>query len=261
MMNTEKSILVVPDVHGRTFWKEPVGKYIDIVDRVVFLGDYLDPYRDEGIAYTPDGIYRNMMEIIELKLHNPEKVVLLKGNHDQHYSSVRFCELAGGSRRDKLNWEKYHRTFNEYKDLFKIAHLETVKGTNYLFTHAGITEYWMNKVNTQVWKMNDNEVSVAHQDIIDRINMLDTKLEGQNMLAVVGRSRSWYGGEKTGSVLWADIDDHPEKAPKAYGLDHVFQVFGHSRMDGSQTDMIEHEHFAMIDSQKCFLIAEGITRL
>ena len=109
--------------------------------------------------------------------------------------------------------------------------------------------------------MNDNEVSVAHQDIIDRINMLDTNLEGQELLAVVGRSRSWYGGEKTGSVLWADIDDHPEKAPKAYGLDQVFQVFGHSRMDGSQTDMIEHEHFAMIDSQKCFLIAEGITRL
>lgn len=43
-----KRILVVPDVHGRTFWKKPVNKYIDQVDRIVFLGDYLDPYRDEG---------------------------------------------------------------------------------------------------------------------------------------------------------------------------------------------------------------------
>ena len=34
-----KRILVIPDVHGRLFWKEPVKKYMDIVDRVVFLGD------------------------------------------------------------------------------------------------------------------------------------------------------------------------------------------------------------------------------
>ena len=50
-----KKILVIPDVHGRIFWKEPVKKYMDAVDRVVFLGDYLDPYEDEdGLA---DDIY------------------------------------------------------------------------------------------------------------------------------------------------------------------------------------------------------------
>ena len=31
-----KRILVIPDVHGRIFWKEPVKKYMDAVDRVVF---------------------------------------------------------------------------------------------------------------------------------------------------------------------------------------------------------------------------------
>ena len=67
-----KRILVVPDVHGRLFWKEPVKKYFDAVDRVVFLGDYLDPYEgEEGLA---DDIYENMMEIIELKRNNREKV-------------------------------------------------------------------------------------------------------------------------------------------------------------------------------------------
>ena len=38
-----KKVLVVPDVHGRLFWKEPVERYLEEVDRVVFLGDYLDP--------------------------------------------------------------------------------------------------------------------------------------------------------------------------------------------------------------------------
>ena len=41
-----KKILVVPDVHGGIFWKEPVENYLNQVDRVVFLGDYLDPYWD-----------------------------------------------------------------------------------------------------------------------------------------------------------------------------------------------------------------------
>lgn len=42
-----KRILVVPDVHGRIFWKESVNKYVDEVGRIVFLGDYLDPYAGE----------------------------------------------------------------------------------------------------------------------------------------------------------------------------------------------------------------------
>ena len=74
-----KRILVIPDVHGRIFWKEPVKKYLDAVDRVVFLGDYLDPYEGEdGVA---EDIYENMMEIFALKQRNMEKVVLLKGKH------------------------------------------------------------------------------------------------------------------------------------------------------------------------------------
>ncbi len=34
-----KKVLVIPDIHGETFWKAPVQKYIDQVDRIVFLGD------------------------------------------------------------------------------------------------------------------------------------------------------------------------------------------------------------------------------
>ena len=110
-----KRILVVPDVHGRIFWKESVNKYINLVDKIVFLGDYLDPYGgEEGLA---DDIYQNMMDIIKLKMNHMDKVVLLKGNHDQHYASERFEELAGGTRMDLQNWNKYHETFNTYKEL------------------------------------------------------------------------------------------------------------------------------------------------
>ena len=129
-------IIAIPDVHGRTFWKESL-EYLDSVDRVVFLGDYLDPYWGErGVA---DDILSNFMEIISLKQKNMDKVVLLKGNHDEHYSS------------------------------------------------------------------------------------------------------------KTGSVLWADVDEHPVKAPDVYGLNKVFQVFGHTRLDPEECEFIAHEHYAMMD--------------
>ncbi len=254
-----KRILVVPDIHGRAFWKKPVYKYLNLVDRIVFLGDYLDPYRDEGVEYEPDDIYANLMEIIDLKKLHPDKVLLLKGNHDQHYYSRTFNELAGGTRQDKLRWDKYHEFFHEYKDLFQIAHLETVKDTPFLFTHAGITVYWLNKVNLKLWQLPDKQVSVANQDIIDRINLLDTDEKGQELLSVIGESRSWLGGEKTGSILWADVDDHPiPYAPKAYGLDQVFQVFGHTRLSYDTNDMVCFENFAMIDSQQCFMVDESM---
>lgn len=200
--NRPAKIIVVPDVHGRIFWKGPVKKYMAAVDKVIFLGDYLDPYENEdGLA---DDIFENLMEIVKLKQDNMEKVVLLKGNHDQHYASERFEELACGSRIDQENWNKYHQTFTEHKDLFQIAHMEYIKGMPYVFSHAGLTLYWLKKVNDNVWYMFDNKISVADPNIIKKINLLDDDGKGQDMLAVIGNYRSWFG-EKTGSVLWADI--------------------------------------------------------
>lgn len=249
-----KRILVIPDVHGRLFWKEPVNKYLDVVDRVVFLGDYLDPYEEE--SELADDIFENMMEIVKLKQNNIEKVVLLKGNHDQHYASERFEKLAGGSRLDQQNWNKYHQAFNDYKDLFQIAHLELNNKVSYVFSHAGFTLYWLKKVNDNLWHLPDNKISIADTDIIKRINMLDVDEKGQEMLSIVGRYRSWFG-EKSGSVLWADVEEHSiPDAPKAYGLNKVFQVFGHTRLDKELADIIEFDNIAMIDSQQCFIIDE-----
>ena len=173
----KKRILIIPDVHGRLFWKEPVNKYLDFVDRVVFLGDYLDPYEEE--SELADDIFENMMEIVRLKQNNIEKVVLLKGNHDQHYASERFEELAGGSRIDQQNWNKYHQAFTKHKDLFQIAHMEYIKGMPYVFSHAGVTLYWLKKVNDNLWHLPDNKVSIKDPDIIERINQLDDEGKGQ----------------------------------------------------------------------------------
>ncbi len=248
-----KRILVIPDVHGKNFWEMPVQKYIDQVDRIVFLGDYLDPYPEEGKDYSPQGLFDNLMDIIDLKRANMDKVVLLKGNHDQHYASETFRDLACGSRCDTINWGVYNAVFVRNQDLFKLAHLEEINELPYLFSHAGLTLFWINKVNSSLWKLADNKISLADPGIIARINALEYSVEGLELLAFIGRYRTFLGA-KSGSVLWADIEEHAiPDAPKAYGLNQVFQVFGHTRI---VEDKIEFDNLVMIDSQQCFMIDE-----
>lgn len=252
-----KRILVVPDIHGEPFWKEPVQKYIDQVDRIVFLGDYLDPYPEEGKGYLPQGLFDNLMDIIDLKHNHMDKVVLLKGNHDQHYASEMFRELACGSRCDTTNWSIYNAVFVRNQELFKLVHLEEINGIPYLFSHAGLTLNWINKVNSSVWKLADNIISVASSDIVERINALEESEEGQEMLCIVGRFRNIIGA-KSGSVLWADIEEHSiPDAPRAYGLNKVFQVVGHSRLN-DKYDKVEFDNLVLIDSQQCFMIDKDI---
>ena len=49
-MEKDIKLLIVPDVHGRDFWREPVMDNLD--KEIVFLGDYLDPYPSEGVTKT-----------------------------------------------------------------------------------------------------------------------------------------------------------------------------------------------------------------
>ena len=42
-------MIIIPDVHGRTFWKDAI-KERQEGEKVIFLGDYHDPYRNEGIT-------------------------------------------------------------------------------------------------------------------------------------------------------------------------------------------------------------------
>jgi hypothetical protein len=99
---------------------------------------------------------------------------------------------------------------------------------------------------------------VTDPDIRDKINQLDDSYVGQGLLAVVGRSRTLFGGEKTGSVLWADIEEHPiPLAPAAYGLNQVYQVFGHTRIGPESGGLCIFENIAMIDTQQCYMIDEN----
>lgn len=106
-MNTP--IIIIPDVHGRDFWRLTVAQYEE-EDTLIFLDDYLDPYENEWI-YCSDA-FKGLLDIIELKRTNPEKVVLLLGNHDLHYL---FSNLLG-SRYNKYQSNKIWKAFEDNMD-------------------------------------------------------------------------------------------------------------------------------------------------
>ena len=80
-----KRILIIPDVHGRDFWKDPVYESLNDENiHIVFLGDFTDAYSAEwdlGFDYLQHTI-DNLKEIIEIKKRYPDRINLLLGNHD-----------------------------------------------------------------------------------------------------------------------------------------------------------------------------------
>ena len=78
-------ILVFGDIHGRTFWKKPAMELVDKVDKIIFLGDYLDSYPDEwSEKHDRWDDLTNFMDIVEFKSEHNDKAVLLLGNHKKN---------------------------------------------------------------------------------------------------------------------------------------------------------------------------------
>ena len=67
--------LILGDIHGRTIWKEIIEK--ENPDKVIFLGDYVDTHQ----FISPRDQIENLEEILTYKEKNPDKVILLRGNH------------------------------------------------------------------------------------------------------------------------------------------------------------------------------------
>lgn len=77
-----RKYVVIGDLHGREVWKDIVKKESD-ADKIIFLGDYTVP-RDLAWVYRrdPTDMCGFLYEVLDYKDKNPDKVVLLRGNHE-----------------------------------------------------------------------------------------------------------------------------------------------------------------------------------
>ena len=207
-----KKILIIPDVHGRTFWESALKS--DDYEKIVFLGDYTDPYEMEGI--TNREALMNFKSIIAIKQQDPEKVVLLLGNHDLHYYSGYYYELTGGVRYDPVSAVVLQRIFAKYHSFFQLAWETDWGNKHYLFSHAGVTQSWL-KRNLELIRKPDAR----------HLNRLLHSNDGLESLAQVGKMR--WGNYPSGSIVWADIVELLESKP----LPDTYQIVSHTmQMDG-----------------------------
>lgn len=241
--------LVIPDVHGRKFWEEPVKKALEEGDRhVVFLGDYVDPYPHEwyvdelgdDIDYRKEAIER-LNAIIEIKRRNPEKVTLLIGNHDAGYCIGReICR----TRHDYANERAIEKMFTTNRKFFSIAKRVLINNRDVVFSHAGFLKAWAELV------FDEEELSKC--DVVDLVNnaWLTDHYGILNALGMADVYRTGYGG-KVASPIWSDIRAWENvSANDTYG----FNIVGHTQLrDGP----IGNDVIIDLDCRREFYIDEN----
>ncbi len=234
--NPSHTLIIVPDVHGRTFWK----KIFDYDSEVVFLGDYLDPYRSEGI-YPWDAL-ENFTQIIAYAKAKP-KVHLLLGNHDLCYSIGRhICN----NRCDYENYDTIRSKFLENADLFQLAFDHSVNGRRFFLSHAGISFGWYNQ-HRDIFTYSYEETLRA-----DYINGLYRSGALNGILGEIGSQR---GGWCTyGSMVWADINEMANPLHKS--LTDIIQIIGHTQMASGLLNLEEECRLYDVDARRCVCIDE-----
>ena len=206
--------IVIPDLHGRRFWRRAVEGHED--DRIVFLGDYLDPYRWEEI--TPGDSTREFKAVIEFRKAHPDNVVLLLGNHDLGYLDPSVCEC----RRDIFGAERNRRILEDNLDLFDLVHETSVDGRAVLFTHAGIRQDW---VRLNDWLFPEGTFKP------ERLNtMLHDPAKRDDLMLTLSQVSAYRGGyDPVGSPVWADANEFVDTGDFLPGYLHVF---GHTLHSG-----------------------------
>lgn len=228
-------VLVIPDVHCRIFWKEAIKK-ADEFDKVIFLGDYVDPYSDESVEMEDPVIA--LENVIDTKLTLGDKCVLLLANHDCHYI---WNDIERSSRYNKELAQGLREIYLNNLSLFKFAHTED----DVVFTHAGIRPLWRavvlgcNTVKEAAEKIEKWEIKEDLDELIIR------------SLNYISPYRGWFTSD-VGSCIWADIREHIKDVvvdhivPEEYDM---YQVFGHTRLN--KVPIITSQ-WACLDCSKAF---------
>ena len=167
----KNEILVIPDIHGRDFWKEPCREW---EGKIVFLGDYHDPYPQQ---VSKNNSLENLKVLVNFYENNKSRVVCLLGNHDGNY-------LIKNGFADRVDYNNY----NEVTSLLKKLDLKVAYCVNdILFSHAGVLPKWL-KVN-----------NLSIEDIPN------LKFDHKALTDI----SPWRGGfSEVGGILWGDVREY-----------------------------------------------------
>jgi len=239
-------IVSVGDVHGRDNWRKAVYLFDDAgnilkcllgneIDMVVFIGDYVDSW-----DLSNSDIFRNLQEIVNLKLDYPDNVILLWGNHDVAY-------LNNDGKISGYRYEMapdLHNFFRDNRNSFQLSY--QYKST--LWTHAGVHKGWW---RYYVQPVLDGKVETRFSEFLGECknysDVLNMMFEfNYEPIYMVSHHRG--GRNREGGPLWADKNE-------IYGkpFPGIHQVVGHTPVSCPKTyDFYDLTKVSFIDCmEKC----------
>lgn len=176
-------ILVLGDIHGRPFWRNIVDK--EHPDLTIFLGDYVTTHE----LYTPEQQLTELKAILDFKEANPDKVIMLRGNHDLdglgYYWAACYPSAAGVQgemSKDKALGKRF------LKNTLWIYGMN-IAGKPTIFAHAGVSTEWL-KQELGIEKFTPNT--------IDEINVM----EPNEHFGFTGGRWDNYGTDPQQSCVW-----------------------------------------------------------
>ena len=216
-------ILTFGDIHGRGIWKDVIDREgIDNLDLIIFLGDYFSSREDIPVEVQEE----NFRHIVEFKNMYPDKVVLLRGNHDMEACKYYWAECYP-SHHSKWVYEN--------KEWFLENTQWVLQIDDVVFSHAGITKRWY------------EDMCEAYPEItcFEDIN----KIEPSEMFGFRPCKLSdYYGESETQPCTWIRPAFLCE-----YGFPEIRYVVGHSTVKAiteCRKALIE-QYGELIDWAKC----------
>ena len=126
LMKVDEPVVIVGDIHGQFYdlchMIDKAGDPKDI--NYLFLGDYVD----RGIFGT-----RVLLLLLAIKLNYPQKIILLRGNHESRSMTENF------TFRQEVIDQYDEEMYEVFMDLFDSMPLACVVDDKYLGMHGGIS--------------------------------------------------------------------------------------------------------------------------
>ena len=204
-------------------------------DKFIFIGDYFDA-KDGG--YSANRQIENFKDIVEFKRSNPDKVILLIGNHDFHY-------LNGVNEEySSFQWS-YRKDINDVlqpvvdEGLIQMCY----QYNKYFFSHAGITKTWCNNNNIDSNNL-VNDINNLFRDDVTKFRF------------TMGENDSYGGNDVTQPPIWV----RPQSLVKDM-VDGIICVVGHTQV--KEVTVMEENNLILIDclgTNDDYLVIEKLTK-
>lgn len=208
--------IVIGDIHGLGVWKDILSIEGDF-DEVIFIGDYVDSFDIHASTQIT-----NLLDIIQFKTDNPDKVKLLIGNHDYSYwPGGQMCSGFQGTMHTV-----YDYLYEKYQDKFQLTYFD--KAENIMYSHAGITKTFRDSFGAS--QLSGKDLSEYLNDVFElepekfKFNYID---------------KSQCGNHIAQGCLWI--------RPPALAEDHIdgLQIVGHTHGRTIRNDAIVTDFYVV----------------